>query len=399
MTTLRKTAEKLRRHGQRGDTVLAHISPAEAKFLQSRFGGDINPKTGLPQYGLFKAAKKVYKSVAKVVSPITSKSFRTNAVPLALAFLGNSIAGPIGAQAGSAVGTAMVGGKRKDYLKNAAITYGVQHLAGNGGGSGLFGGNGAKETSTGGSKGILDSLNGLIGGGGGGGGAGLKGLLGPALLATTVMGGLKGKSSYKPYEGPTVPQMMAQHGVSKYPVVPVQRARPPRNKQVSLAHLQPFNPGMVEQQYFQPEGEFEEYAQGGVVRNAYMRGGDGGQADTVDIEMPEGSYVQDATTISLYGDGGSEAGNLRLDELKNKFIKAALDHGYQPGHERMMPAKVSHEEAIWPPEAVYGAGLLIEGDPKKGVKVLDRFRDNLRKQKGLKKFLPPKSKSANYYLE
>jgi len=260
--------------------------------------------------------------------------------------------------------------------------------------SGLFGGAGATGTGTGaGATAATSGLGNILGGGG------LKGLLGPALLATTVMGGLKGKSSYKPYEGPTVSQMMAQHGVSKHPVVPVRRAKPPQDKQVSLAHLQPFNPGMIEQQYFRPEGEFEGYAQGGTVRNAYMRGGDGGQADTVDVEMPEGSYVQDATTISLYGDGGSEAGNLRLNQLKDKFIKAALDHGYQPGHERMMPAKVSHEEAIWPPEAVYGAGLLIEGDPKKGVMVLDRFRDNLRKQKGLKKFLPPKSKSADYYLE
>jgi len=49
---LKQAAEKVRKQGQRGDKILAHINPAEASYLKKHFGGDKNPKTGLPQYGL-----------------------------------------------------------------------------------------------------------------------------------------------------------------------------------------------------------------------------------------------------------------------------------------------------------------------------------------------------------
>ena len=44
-------AEILRSHGRGRDTVLAHITPAEADLLKSRGGrGSINPQTGLPEF-------------------------------------------------------------------------------------------------------------------------------------------------------------------------------------------------------------------------------------------------------------------------------------------------------------------------------------------------------------
>lgn len=56
-------AQMLQGLHQRGDSVLAHISPEEARFMARRFGGDINPHTGLPQFGLFKKIKKVGKKI------------------------------------------------------------------------------------------------------------------------------------------------------------------------------------------------------------------------------------------------------------------------------------------------------------------------------------------------
>ena len=47
----KQLAEMLRRMGRRGDTVLAHITPREAKKLKEQGGsGTINPKTGLPEF-------------------------------------------------------------------------------------------------------------------------------------------------------------------------------------------------------------------------------------------------------------------------------------------------------------------------------------------------------------
>jgi hypothetical protein len=56
--------------GRYGDTMLAHITPEEARMLRRQGGsGSINPVTGLPEYwNIFKEVKKAVKGVGKVVS-------------------------------------------------------------------------------------------------------------------------------------------------------------------------------------------------------------------------------------------------------------------------------------------------------------------------------------------
>ncbi len=44
-------AREVTRYGQRGDTVLAHINEQEAALLDRLYGSDVNPDTGLPQFG------------------------------------------------------------------------------------------------------------------------------------------------------------------------------------------------------------------------------------------------------------------------------------------------------------------------------------------------------------
>jgi|APGre2960657373_1045057.scaffolds.fasta_scaffold03665_2 hypothetical protein len=60
--------------GRRGDTMLAHITPSEARLLKSRGGsGTINPETGLPEFffkKIFKAVKKHVKRLANVVKKV-----------------------------------------------------------------------------------------------------------------------------------------------------------------------------------------------------------------------------------------------------------------------------------------------------------------------------------------
>ena len=57
--------EQVRKKGRNGDTILAHINPLEAKMLKAAGGsGTINPKTGLPEFGLLSNPKKWFKSVA-----------------------------------------------------------------------------------------------------------------------------------------------------------------------------------------------------------------------------------------------------------------------------------------------------------------------------------------------
>ena len=52
---IRGMGEYLRQQGNNGDTILAHINPLEANVLKQMGGsGDINPNTGLPQFGFIK---------------------------------------------------------------------------------------------------------------------------------------------------------------------------------------------------------------------------------------------------------------------------------------------------------------------------------------------------------
>jgi hypothetical protein len=53
MNTLKKQAQELASYGRNGDTMLAHITPEEAKLLKAVGGsGTKNPDTGLPEYFL-----------------------------------------------------------------------------------------------------------------------------------------------------------------------------------------------------------------------------------------------------------------------------------------------------------------------------------------------------------
>lgn len=97
---LAQVAERLRKEGRDGDTVLAHISPFEASILRQYGGsGSINPVTGLPEYKFWNKIKKLLKV----------------AVPVALMFVPGlnvmvgSALGASGAMAG-VVGGAVVGG-------------------------------------------------------------------------------------------------------------------------------------------------------------------------------------------------------------------------------------------------------------------------------------------------
>jgi len=67
-------AQELAKMGRGGDTMLAHITPSEARMLRRKGGsGTINPVTGLPEFFLkkaFKAVAKVFKGAAKAIKSV-----------------------------------------------------------------------------------------------------------------------------------------------------------------------------------------------------------------------------------------------------------------------------------------------------------------------------------------
>ncbi len=121
---LKPLVAEMAKMGRYGDTMLAHITPAEARMLRRKGGsGTINPATGLPEFflgGIFKAVGNAFKSVGKaIVSGVKAvvsgvKKFVSSSVgrvvtAVALGFfLGPAAAGLLGVT--SAAGVAAVSG-------------------------------------------------------------------------------------------------------------------------------------------------------------------------------------------------------------------------------------------------------------------------------------------------
>jgi hypothetical protein len=124
-------------YGRNGDTMLAHITPAEARMLRRKGGsGTINPKTGLPEFflkKLFKGVSNALKSIGNAVKDFAKSTVGKIVTTVALGFfLGPAAASFLGATStaavaavsgfvGSAGATMLGGGNLKDSLKAGAM--------------------------------------------------------------------------------------------------------------------------------------------------------------------------------------------------------------------------------------------------------------------------------------
>ena len=98
-------AETTRQAGRGDDSMLLHMSPEEYEAITAMWGEpDINPNTGIPEYGfLSKVWKKIKKGVKKIVK---SKAFRIIA-PIALSVFAPGLGTFVGAKLG--LGTGLLG--------------------------------------------------------------------------------------------------------------------------------------------------------------------------------------------------------------------------------------------------------------------------------------------------
>ena len=137
LATLKPMAAAMAQQGRYGDTMLAHISPREARMLRQMGGsGTINPNTGLPEFflkKLFKGIKKGLSKIARAAKKFVRSKVGRIITTLALAFvLGPAAATALGVSStvgvaavsgfiGSAGSTALAGGDLKESLKAGAI--------------------------------------------------------------------------------------------------------------------------------------------------------------------------------------------------------------------------------------------------------------------------------------
>lgn len=120
--------------GRGNDTMLAHITPKEAKMLRSKGGaGIINPNTGLPEYDLWSSfrdavtapARAVIDVAKQVVASPIGKIAATVGLAMLIGPAAFGLSGALGTAASMAVAsgavTAIGGGNISDILKSAAI--------------------------------------------------------------------------------------------------------------------------------------------------------------------------------------------------------------------------------------------------------------------------------------
>jgi len=413
-------AHQLQSHGEGDDTILAHINPEEYHYLEKNFGRDTNPHTGLPQFGLLRKLEKMFRPVVKTVLPIagsvmggmfggpmgsvlggalggglSSKHHRLDhALGGSLVGLGHSIVSPMlgnqfglnpdsfmgkasmmnaptwGEQLGLSSAAAKVAPAISKAAGKTALKEGIKTVASEGSGLGSFLGN----------FGIKDAMD--------------------AALMATMIGGTLGAKSKSPKEEKSLQQIMAENN-SALRNNPENAYRPPERRYRKV-HMPPEDYSATthpEWNYFE-EGPAP-YKRGGHVKakkvygraiGGYIDGHSGGQTDDVPATIPQGAYVMDATTVSLLGDGNSRHGAVKIKKFEDKFLKSGITKEIHPS--RNIKAKISDGEYVLSKHMVTNLG---NGDNQKGSKILDKMRKKLREQKGVKTFLPPKSKDIMHY--
>ena len=141
-----------------------------------------------------------------------------------------------------------------------------------------------------------------------------------------------------------------------------------------------------------PKGHKPEFITG--VTGYYAQGGGTGQSDDIPAMLHDGDYVIDAEAVSALGDGSSKAGAEALAKFQSQFPHR--DTGPEKG--KPVAAKIADGEYVFPAAFVTALG---GGDNKKGAKLLDAMRVELRihKRAAPTSKIPPKAESPLDYLK
>lgn len=325
---LASKADAVRKAGRGGDTLLIHLNKAEYDFMKQRFGEPtINPETGIPEFTPF-WKQKWFAPVAGAVASAIGAPFVSEFLPAGItemlgaggsqALSGGLLGAGVGALSGGAQGalTGGLAGAATPYLLNqfgitnlpsqvgnlfsGGASTGASDLAANYAAAGSPlppvrpEGLGAAATTA--ANATADVTAGSL----------LK--YAPLLLAASAMGGGGG-------------QQQAQ------PVTQTQTSQDP-NMTKTLSNVKferTRNPVKVTDQYgYGNQGQF--FSNNALppmtaARGRYVKGGGTGTSDSIPAVLSDGEYVIDAQTVSMLGDGSSDAGAKQLDKMRKEVRK------------------------------------------------------------------------------
>lgn len=315
-----KVARELQDKGRFDDTILAHISPEEARLLKSMGGaGTINPDTGLPEYFSW---KKIVGALAPLV--------------------GNMVAPGIGGIIGGALGGAVSGGGIEGALAGGLGSglghYGGQFLnsigVGSGGGlgsglAGMFGGGRQQQTQA--QPRVVDESAGLPWLAGNNdpdrpwlsqGGSQKKGVS-PLVQLGLGLGALSALSSKSNSDDKLNDDRRKRDEEDE------RQAREFRDvieSQPSRQVKDYYGYGeRPDYSYFTDYGPIKQFAKGG-----HVSGPGGGQDDQIPAYLSNNEYVVPADIVSNLGDGAPEVGAKKLDGMVKNVRKHKAKKGHPP---------------------------------------------------------------------
>lgn len=299
------------------DTRLIHVNQKEYDWLKSQFGPPVkNPKTGLDTFGfldfLIPAAASIF--LGPAIGGVVGSAMG----------LGSTASGVIGGALAGAAGSALTG---KDPL-TGALMGGASPLLGSAlgintsglsagnllSGLNMFGGSAAKTVSP---TSIGNGMGNISGVGSSGGGI-LGGMFGagdnplmkaaPYLLMASALGGGGGQK-----QGAPVP---IQDNQNKVPLSKIEFDR--QQTQPTITPDYAYGP---EQQFFRNNALPALPPKVAAAEGRYVKGGGTGTSDDIPAVLSDGEYVIDAQTVSMLGDGSSDAGAAQLDKMRENIRK------------------------------------------------------------------------------
>lgn len=324
---LAAAAEGVRQAGRFGDELVVHINKREFEEMRQKWGDPhVNPETGLPEFwdiqDAWEDVKDVWNDTKDWVVPVGAAAAGAflpgigSTVSSYLPGLG-SLLGETGMQA---LSTGLLGAGA-GYLASGgqgAI------LGGLGGALGAYGGDLMRSGTEGTAGQMLSSLASAATGGtnasggsgsGGGQGAGMgTGALAPSLLvaALNLAGNALSQNDDAADDAAAANQAAVNQNNKPLPTWENKRRR------------RVYNPGDVPDYTTQGEREYYDYngfARGGQVDDVVEHTGHDGRSDHIKAVLSPGEFVFDAETVALLGNGSTEAGAERLDELRRNIRK------------------------------------------------------------------------------
>lgn len=336
---LASKANAVKRAGRGGDTLVIHVNKAEYDFMKERFGEPtINPKTGLPEFTPFYKQKwfaPVAGAVASAIGAPLVSELLPSAVTTALGTTGSQmlsgglLGAGVGALSGGAQG-ALTGGLAGAATPAVLNAFGVSNLPsqaasllGIGGSSaadaaGMYGPNLPAGTSmypTGSEVGPFPA-----------------GSAEAARAATTAspLATAAGASSNLLKYAPLLLAASAMGGGGQQQAQPQAQAQtvqdPNMTRRLSAVDFnRTRKPVQVDTNYaYGPSQQFFENNQLPTVQAAkghYVKGGGTGTSDSIPAVLSDGEYVIDAQTVSMLGNGSSDAGADKLDKMREEVRK------------------------------------------------------------------------------